>query len=296
MKFQFYFYRYDYLAFFLIMITTVNIIKDYISSDIEIINRYEDLDFNNSIVIMFFGDLNIDATNTTNKIILIMTEHYKNLNSKTLEFINNSKNYYIWDFSPTNIKQINKNYPNINNYYLPPLYNPYLELYYQQTIAKKVDYKDKPIDVLFMGTINERRQKIIDELKKSYKVKRIVIEDKLSFNEIFDLIENSKLVLNVFYYDVFTFDYYRNSLLLSNNILMVSEYPYNVDTNIEENLKGLEENLIFSDYDNLIDTVKQTLEKSPEEIKTITEKTYNWYKQHDMRTYVYNFFTTIFTV
>jgi hypothetical protein len=278
------------------MITTVNIIKDYISSDIEIINRYEDLDFNNSIVIMFFGDLNIDATNTTNKIILIMTEHYKNLNSKTLEFINNSKNYYIWDFSPTNIKQINKNYPNINNYYLPPLYNPYLELYYQQTIAKKVDYKDKPIDVLFMGTINERRQKIIDELKKSYKVKRIVIEDKLSFNEIFDLIENSKLVLNVFYYDVFTFDYYRNSLLLSNNILMVSEYPYNVDTNIEENLKGLEENLIFSDYDNLIDTVKQTLEKSPEEIKTITEKTYNWYKQHDMRTYVYNFFTTIFTV
>ena len=77
---------------------------------------------------------------------------------------------------------------------------------------------------------------------------------------------------------------------------MVSEYPYNVDTNIEENLKGLEENLIFSDYDNLIDTVKQTLEKSPEEIKTITEKTYNWYKQHDMRKYVYDFLTTIFTV
>jgi len=274
------------------MISTINIIKEHISSNIEVINRYEDLDFKNNIVIMFFGDLNIQtSTSATNKIILIMTEHYQNLNHKTLEFINASNNYYIWDFSPTNIKQINKNYPNIHIHYLPPLYNPYLELYYHQTITKKIDYKDKIIDILFVGTLNERRSIILDELKKSYKVKIIVIDEHLSFKEIFDYIENSKLVLNIFYYEVFTFDYYRNSFLLANKVLMVSEYPHNVNTEIEVNLKGYEDNLILAKYEDIIDAVKKTLEISREEITKITENAYNWYKQHNMREYIHEFFT-----
>jgi hypothetical protein len=288
MKIQFLFYRYDYLAFYLMLVSTVNIIKNNITENIVIVNNYSELDFDNNIVIIFFGDLKLNTYN--NKIILINTEHYQNLNPNALEFINTKENYYIWDFSPTNIREINKNYPKIKTYYLPLLYNPYLELYYKQTITKSIEHQNKEIDILFMGTMNNRRQQILDELKKSYKVKIIVIEDKLSNREIFDLIENSKLVLNLFYYEVFVFDYYRNALLLSNHILMVSETPYNIDIISEPNLKDFETHLLVSNYDNIINTVKKTLELTPEEINRIKNKSYQWFKRHNMTDYIIEFF------
>jgi hypothetical protein len=297
---QILFYRYDYLAFVIAMQSIKSIIFSNITNKIIIVNNINELRLdNNSIIIMFFCDLTSEfIKKNKNRTILINTEQHTNFNNNALnnlEFMNKSNNYFIWEYTAPNVSFLNQNYPNINTYYLPPLYNPCLELYYQETITKKVDYKDKQYDILFMGGLNKRREYILDELKKTYKVKIIVIEDKLSFKEIFDCIENSKIVLNLFYYEVFVFDYYRVSLLLSNNIMMVSEYPYNVDTNIEVNLKGMDKFLIFSDYDNIIDAVKQTLEKSPEEIKNITENTYNWYKQHDMRKYIYDFFTKNFT-
>jgi hypothetical protein len=288
MKMQFYFYRYDYMAFYLMMLSVVNIIKNNITENIVVINNYSELDFDNNTVIMFLGDL--QHNNYNSKIILINPEHYQNLNPNILQFINKKENYYIWDFSSTNIREIKKTYTNIKTYYLPLLYNPYLELYYKQTITRSIEYQNKEIDILFMGTMNNRRQKILDELKKSYKVKIIVIEDRLSNREIFDLIENSKLVLNLFYYEVFVFDYYRNTLLLSNNVLMVSETPYNIDTISEPNLKDFETNLLVSNYDNIINTVKKTLEQTPEEINRIKNKTYQWFKKHDMTEHIIDFF------
>ena len=290
MKIQFYFYRYDYLAFYLMMLSVVNIIKNNITEEIDVINNYSELDFNNT-VIMFLGDLQPNTYNNT--IILINPEHYQNLNPNILQFINRKENYYIWDFSPTNIIEIKKAYPNSKTFYLPLLYNPYLENYYKQSIKKSIEYQDKDIDILFMGTMNKRRIQILDELKKTYKIKIIVIEDRLSNKEIFDLIENSKLVLNIFYYEVFVFDYYRNALLLSNHILMVSETPYNVNTITEPNLKDFETHLLLCDYENIINTVKKTLEKTPEEINLIKSHTYQWFKKHDMTDYIIEFFKEI---
>jgi hypothetical protein len=277
------------MAFYLMMLSVVNIIKNEITDNIEVINQHSELNFDDNIIILFLGDIQIQPI-YKNKIILINTEHYQNLNHSLLTNINSLKNYYIWDFSPTNINEINKNYPNINTYYLPLLYNKYLESYYNQTISKKIDYKDKEYDILFMGTINNRRSKILDELKKHYNVKVICIEDRLNNKELFEYIENSKIVLNIFYYEVFVFDYYRNSLLLANNTLMVSEYPHNVDIKLEQNLIDFEKNMIFSNYEDIIKTVKTTLEKSPEEINSITMNTYEWFKKNDMKEFINNFF------
>jgi len=292
MKIQFHFHRYDYLAFYLMMISVVNTINQYITVNTEIINHYENLDLENSLIILYLQDIKIEKI--PNNAILISTEHYQNLNHEILTIINSleNKNIFIWEFSPTNIQKINKNYPNINTHYLPLLYNQYLELHYQQNIIKKIEYQDKEIDILFMGTLNERRSTILDELKKTYNVKIIIITDNLSFEEIINCIENSKIVLHIYYYEVFVFDYYRNSFLLANKVVMVSEHPYNIDTEIEANLKGYEDNLIIAKYDDIIDTVKKTLEKTPEEIDKVTTKTYEWFKNHDMRQYVYDFFTS----
>jgi len=272
------------------MLSVVNIIKNNITEEIDVVNNYSDLDFNNT-VIMFLGDLQPNTYHNT--IILINPEHYQNLNPNILQFINRKENYYIWDFSPTNIIEIKKAYPNSKTFYLPLLYNPYLENYYKQSIKKSIEYQDKEIDILFMGTMNKRRIQILDELKKTYTVKIIVIEDRLSNKEIFDLIENSKLVLNLFYYEVFVFDYYRNALLLSNHVLMVSETPYNIDTVTEHNLKDFETHLLVCDYENIIDTVKKTLEKTPEEINHIKSNAYQWFKKHDMTDYIIEFFAEL---
>lgn len=297
MNIQILFHRFDYLAFFSSIYSIVNIISDNITKNIIIVNNYNELLFdNNSIIIMFLNDLNMDIVRINkNKTILLNTEHCTNFsldNIKMLENMNFQSNYFIWEYSAPNMNFLTKKYPNINTYYLPLLYNSYLELYYNQTVTKKIDYKNKEIDVLFIGTINERRKHLLDELKKMYKVKIISIEDKLSNKELFDYIENSKLVINIFYYEVFVFDYYRNSLLLANNILMVSEYPYNIDTEIEKNLIDFENKMIFSKYEDIINTVKTTLDQSSEEIEIIVKNTYEWFKEHDMKDYIIKFFET----
>ena len=103
----------------------------------------------------------------------------------------------------------------------------------------------------------ERRDKILSELSKKYNVKII---HKVENNILCDFIDRSKIVLNIFSDESNKpFDYYRNIFLLCNNILLISEYPSNIDLTIEPYFNDIKDNLLVPEYDNIIDCVENTL-------------------------------------
>lgn len=280
MKIQIFHYRQNYLPFFLYIESIKSIIQENISQDIDILTDCSHIyDDNKTIFIMFMIDLqnnihHINELKNIKTVIFINTEHYTNAYSHIDLHIINTPKYHIWDFSPRNISEFNKQYPNIQTYYLPLLYNPFLTNYYNSHITKKINYTSKTIDILFFGTINDRRQKILNHLQQKYIIKIITVEDQLTNTQLFDFIENSKLILNLFYYEEFVFDYYRSAILISNKINTLYETPKNIDTTLEPNLLNWETNIQHTDSENIVSSIDNLLKKTENEVQSITQKTY----------------------
>jgi len=122
------------------------------------------------------------------------------------------QSFEIWDYSTQNIEFFKaQGIENIK----------YLELGYQSELSRIEIKAVQDIDVLFYGSINDRRAKVLDALKSS----------GLNVHTIFgiygkdrdDLIARSKLVLNLHYYDSEIFEVVRVFYLLSNSIPVVGE-------------------------------------------------------------------------
>jgi hypothetical protein len=290
----------NYLPFNLYIKCLYSILKNY-QYDIKIIDNLELINTNNFLFVLFFYCLNENIINYIKnkniKILLINTENYKNFNieEKLQMLILNNLNFYIFEYNPINIKYLKNKYENINIYYIPLLYNVLLIDYYNSNIIKKIKYNEKDIDIIFYGTLNERRSYILNNLKLKYNIMIISKIFELSHSELFNYIERSKVVLNIYYYeDNYVFDYYRNAILLSNKIFLISEYPDYIDFDIEKNLKNIENNLILSKYENIIDTVSNYLDNFNEiQINNIVNNQYNWFKEYDMNIYILNLFNNM---
>jgi hypothetical protein len=255
-----------------------------------------------TILITFMNDLPFTIQTLqkfSQKNILINTEHIHVYGPEyhSLFSLLQSPKYFVWDFSPTNIRTFNQKHPELKTYYLPLLYNPFLKNYYESQITRKTrEIESKQIDILFFGTINERRQLILDQLKSKYNVKIVTVEDRFTNSQLFDIIENSKLILNMYYYEVYTFDYYRSALLLTNNVNVIFETPRNIDTSIEKNLVDWENILIHTDYDHLVEKIDEVLQKPYQELQDHVKKANEWFSKNDMTTYIIDFFTTFTTL
>ena len=169
-----------------------------------------------------------------------------------------------------------------------------MEDYYNSRIVKK-NYNEKDIDILFFGSINKRREKILNSLKRKYK---LAIYKKYSNNsntELCNLIERSKIVLNIMYYDNnIIFDYYRNSFILSTRTLLITEKSSSKDYNIEDGLLELENNIINVEYDKIIETVDYYLKNSSEEeYNKLIDTQYNAFKNYKMDDKITTFFDKI---
>jgi hypothetical protein len=190
---------------------------------------------------------------------IINTEHYKNWDiEKKLDILNNRYNINFIEYNPLNINLIKEKYKNINCLFMPQLYDKSLISYYNINIKNKRHYSQKDIDILFYGNEkSERRDQILSELSKKYNVKII---HKIENNILCDFIDRSKIVLNIFNDESNKpFDYYRNTFLLCNNILLISEYPSNIDLTIEPYFDDIKDNLLVPEYNNIIDCVENTL-------------------------------------
>ena len=177
--------------------------------------------------------------------------------------------YPIWDYSLTNIAQL-KQWGIENVQYVPVGYVP------QMRRIKSV--KNKNIDVLFYGSINDRRQKIIDSLERE----GIKVEVLFGVygEERDDYIARSKIVLNMHFYDAQVFEIVRVSYLLANEVFVISEKGGNPQ---EE--EYFADGLVFSDYDNLLDCCLTYLEREKER-KNIAQKGFDLMKNRPASEYL----------
>ena len=288
-----------YLPFLLYRGCLTNVIKEVFNISIEYIYDFKLLENNtNTIIIFNICSINHELLNILNtydsKKILINTEYYENFNiSNYFDFINNKPNFYLLEYNILNINYLKNTNKNIDYHFIPLCYNSYLEDYYNSRIVKKT-YSEKDIDILFLGKLNRRRKNLINYLQKKYK---IVINYNIGDDgntELCNLIERSKIVLNILYYtNNIIFDYYRNSFILSTRTLLISEKSTSKDYNIEDGLLELENNIINVEYDNIIKTVNKYMNISEEKYNELVNNQYNAFKKYKMDDKIINFFNKI---
>jgi len=260
-----------------------NITQDVVIDNNDNINEYLK---KNYIIITF--SFNIYKTYLIDilkqeRVILINVDNYTHFKFQPLlNIINDERlNFTIFDYSPINLKEISQIYKNVVIEYVPFLYNSYLEEHYNTITNNQENNKD--IDILFYGGNNTRREKILEELRKKYKLHTVFCNiTGIPDIELSNLIKRSKIVLNIYFYEHNkVFDYYRNSYLLANNAFLISEYPDSIDFNIERNLIDIDKNLIMGKYENLVDLVSYYLDNYNNiDINNIKEKQYTWFSNN----------------
>ena len=194
-----------------------NIIRSVIKNDISL------------IVIGFANIKNYDIfSHIKDKIVVIQTEQIHNLEN---QFNGNKNNYiefiskfkYLYDYNIQNHDLYYNKFKIINipiNYYL-----------------FHSDIKD--IDVLFIGTLNLRRKKILDQLKNKNINVRIV--SNVFHNDLTEYIKKSKIVINLHINKKAIFEYFRINEIISYNTHIISETVSN-------------ENIV-NDYKNFVNFV-----------------------------------------
>ena len=132
---------------------------------------------------------------------------YQNVNSIE-KLIENS--IYTFDYSEINLQF----YPNYLKYKIK-LLTPLIQIIPNY-------YINKSIDILFIGTITNRRKKILDKLQEKY---NIVILEKVFGENLNNYIKISKIVLNLHAFDNSIFELFRIHDILPYNCNIISEKP-----------------------------------------------------------------------
>ena len=97
----------------------------------------------------------------------------------------------VWDYDEQNIEILKLIRPDVKLHILKP--------YKDWSVYKPVE---KDIDILFYGSMNEHRAKILNELKKKYKVVVFSYQNNQNWNNLDSYILRSKILLNIhFYYE-----------------------------------------------------------------------------------------------
>ncbi len=140
----------------------------------------------------------------------------------------------VLDFSFSNYKK----YKHLNifdkTFYLP------MPFYFDKNIEFEPEY-----DIFFYGTKNKRREKIMNLLSQKYNVK---IGFSISGDERDSLIQKSKIVINLHYYEDSCLETCRFNEILQFNKLILSEKP---DVNDSWNQVLYNDFVVFFEKDNI---------------------------------------------
>lgn len=162
-----------------------------------------------------------------NKIIIYQIEQlnqnnfvYNQLSSNVINIM--KKCYALFDYSKVNINYYPKELKE-NVKLVSPIIK-YNNLLNNENIEKN-------ITILFIGTLNERRRKILYALKK-YNIynnlnHNIIIVSKVFNNELIQIIKKSKIIINLHYFNNALLEVFRIHDLLSYNCKILSEIPNN---------------------------------------------------------------------
>ena len=152
--------------------------------------------------------------------------------------------FQVWDYSKRNIEQLKKIGISENVRYVP--------LGYVEEMTRIPPKKEQDIDVLFYGSINPRREKIINDLKAA----------GLNVEALFGVygkardayIARAKVIVNIHYYETNIFELVRVSYLLANKKAVVSEYTETTEID-EDFIDGV----ALAPYDQLVDKCKELI-------------------------------------
>lgn len=147
----------------------------------------------------------------------------------------------VWDYSKRNAEILRQKTGNTKIRWVPVGYVPEL--------TKIVPADNQDIDVLFYGSINDRRRNIINELNAAEL--NVVSVFGVYGVERDSLISRAKVVLNLHYYELGVFELVRVSYLLANRKAVVSEVRDLKDVPHE-----IRRSVFFSDYRMIADSCR----------------------------------------
>ena len=185
--------------------------------------------------------------------IIFNTEQIESITENWKKKILNlaKKNIIFWDYSQYNLDYLSKT---IN------IKGKLFQIGYQKELNRINHNIDKNIDVLFYGSINARREHIINKLKdKKINVKTLF---GVYGNERDDLIARSKLILNMHMYDSKIFEIVRVFYLLTNSIPVLTEAGS--DTKFNNDFLDL---ICKSTYENIEKNIIYLLENDKKRIE-----------------------------
>jgi len=168
--------------------------------------------------------------NVNGPYIVIQTENYKISNIESLktqnylDFLNNA--IYVWDYT--------------NNFR------------FGYSIINEIEYEEsKPIDILFYGSLNERRKKLLSNIDNCTILNP---NDRNSwFPNLWNHIRNSKIVLSINFYEPSNNDLYRIAPLLSNRVFVICE-----KSTTDEKYNNIED-FIITDFNKIPELCKYYL-------------------------------------
>jgi hypothetical protein len=160
------------------------------------------------------------------------------------------RRHIVWDYSKENSSILMKYGVRVSAI-LPICYYPGL---------KRIENSnEKDIDVLFIGSINERRKRIINDLKK------LGLNSYFAFgvyeSERDNLISRSKILLNMHSYKAQILEQVRISYYLANSIAVLSEYSNDFKTDREWS-----EGVRFCDYEAMVDAAARLCKDDAERL------------------------------
>ncbi len=154
-----------------------------------------------------------EIKNVDKSTIILNTEQLSGVDeyhrSNILQWVSH---FETWDYSTKNLELLSS--LGVNNAKL-------LKIGYQKELSRISKVENQDIDVLFYGSINERRLKILNQLQIAGF--NVVSKFGLYGKERDDLIARSNLVLNHHYYDSKIFEIVRVFYLMTNRKAVVGE-------------------------------------------------------------------------
>ena len=153
-------------------------------------------------------------------IVYNMEPLYVGCRSFSIGYLETLSKYPVVDYEQKNVDYLRS--IGIEAYCLPYRWHPSLERAEQK--------EDKPFDVLVVGSVNPRRQAIVNALRAKYSV---VWATGAYGKQLDELVTSSKVVLNIHYCDEHPLEVARINYLLANNCTVVSERSWDSRVDVE---------------------------------------------------------------
>lgn len=189
-----------------------------------------------NLYLLFVGTITLLNENINylppNKYIIYQIEqlnqnkfYYNNLSQNMINLMLTS--YAIYDYSIVNLDYYPEIMRTIIKIFIP--YIPYIP--YKFEILDNKMREDNKKNILFIGTLNERRTIILNNLK-NYIVSQnldynLLIFQKLFNNELKELLKTCSYVLNLHYYNNAILEVFRFEDVIPYNVKILSEEPGN---------------------------------------------------------------------